>query len=144
MEWSQKFLKSEISLDTGTRAHPESSITICIVERELACFVHLCYQPLHWALFIRPRQCSHIFVAFSAFRVRFIGDLKKNIVRSRRSSNTFARALLGPILQSSSCPFQWRIFFTYNSYQIDFFTKQWIHIDHLIWLPIQLTVPTRE
>jgi len=25
-----------------------SSITIYIVERQLACFVHLCHYPLHW------------------------------------------------------------------------------------------------
>jgi len=55
------------------------------VERELACFVYLCHQPLHQlrlltrALFIGPYQCSYIFVSCLAFRVYFAGDLNHKI-----------------------------------------------------------------
>jgi len=36
----------ETSDDSGARAQPEPSITIYIVEHQLAHFVHLCHQPL--------------------------------------------------------------------------------------------------
>ena len=41
------FNRAVATPDTGSRAQPESSITIYIVERELACLVYLCLHPLH-------------------------------------------------------------------------------------------------
>ena len=55
--------------DSNAEDQPESSTTVYIVERELACFVCLCHQPLHWlrlltrALCIGPCLCSYIFVS---------------------------------------------------------------------------------
>ena len=64
----------------------ESSITICIAERELACFIYLCHHPLHWkrlqtrVLFIGPCHCSYIFVPCLPFRVPAAGNLNKTIL----------------------------------------------------------------
>jgi len=41
------YLSNDTSGDSGTRAQAESSITINIVERESAYFVHLCRNQLH-------------------------------------------------------------------------------------------------
>ena len=64
----------------------ESSISIYIEERELACFVYLCHHPrsqftklFTQAIFIGPYHCSHIFVPCLAFRVHVAGDLNKTI-----------------------------------------------------------------
>ena len=58
-------LLSGDSCTRAPRAQPESSITIYIVEREFAYFVHMCHHSLHWlrlltqALFSGPSH-SHI------------------------------------------------------------------------------------
>jgi len=71
------FFKAQWRLrHSGSSNLPESSITISIVERELACFVYLCdtrytLKLLTWALFIRPCRCVHMF-SFHAWPFAFM------------------------------------------------------------------------
>ena len=79
----------EHSGDSGTQAprtQPESSITIYISERELACYVYLCHHPrshfnklLTRNMLFGPCHCSYIFVPCLAFHVHVAGDLDKTI-----------------------------------------------------------------
>jgi len=84
-------------------------------------------------------------------------------------SHPFSRASLRLIRQSLSCscfylfcssilsyefsraptdepelPSAIKDFLKYNSYQIEYFLKQWICIEHSLWIPIQWTVSFRE
>jgi len=107
------------SRDSGTRApraYPESSVTICIRERGLVCFVYLCHHPrshftklLTRAVFFGPCHCSYIFVPCLAFRVHVGGDLNKTISFVVGVLSTLF-SLLGLIHQSPSCPRQISIF----------------------------------
>jgi len=86
-----------------TVLQPETSITIYIEERELACFLYLCHHPRSQftklftrVIFIRHYHCSYIFVPCLAFRAHVAGDLNKTIsFVSGVLSTSFARALLG-------------------------------------------------
>jgi len=67
-------------------ASPESSITACIGERELARFLCKCHYPrshftklLTRALLFGPFHCSYTFVACLAFRIHVAGDLNNRI-----------------------------------------------------------------
>jgi len=110
------------------RAHPASSITIHIVEGELACFVYLCHHPLHWlrflpqALFIGPSHCMFIY-----FRSILSGLSRsccgwpelKRIVRSSRRSLDFVRlrfTRVNPL--DSELESEIKYCFKYTSYQI--------------------------
>ena len=136
--------------DSSTRDEPESSTTLYIVERELACFACLCQHPLPWsrlltlAFSIGHCQCSCIFVSCwpSAFSLQ-VTWIKKyhrsngslEYVRSR-----FTRAhSLEPELPSPI-----KYFFKVNSYQIECFLEAMVCIEHWTWIPIQWTVSIQE
>jgi len=103
--------------DSSTRDQPEPSTPLYIVERGLACFVCLCSHPLHWlrlltlAISIGHCQYSYIFVSCwpSACNLQVMW-IKEISFATTALLNTFARALLGLIHWSLSCPLQLSIF----------------------------------
>jgi len=120
--------------------------------RTRACLICMFVPPptsLIWlltlALSIGPGQCSYIFVSCwpSAFNLQ-VTWIKKISFVATVLSNAFARALLGPIHWSPSCPLQLSIFSNLIHIRLNVFLKQWVCIEHWIWIPIQWTVPIRE
>ena len=98
--------------DCGTRAQPESSITIYnIAECELDCFAYLCHHPLHWsrlsnrALIIGPCHCSDIFVSCLVFRVHVAGDVNHKISFVAGRSTRFSACFRGISRLRSACIF---------------------------------------
>ena len=147
----QKTFKSCVgSGDSNTRDQLEPSTTLYIVERELACFACLCHHPLHWlrlltlALSIGHCQCSYIFVSCwpSAcnLQVTWIKKYRLQQRLSRICSLTLNRAHpLEPKLPSAI-----KYFFNLIHIKLNVFLKQWVCIEHWIWIPIQWTVPIQE
>jgi len=146
-----KTFKSCVSSgDSSTRDQPEPSTTLYIVEHELACFACLCYHPLHWlrlltlALSIGHCQCSCIFVSCWLSPAICRWRESENIVRNNGSleyiRSLFTRAHpLEPELPSAI-----KYFFNLINIRLNVFLKQWVCIEHWIWIPIQWTVPIPE
>jgi len=85
---------------------------------------------LHWVLWLFIYfHCSYIFVPCFTFRVYFAGDLNQKIsFVVGVLSKTFARALLGLIRPSPSCPIQLNIISNIFHIRLDVFMMQWICI----------------
>ena len=111
--------------DSSTRDQSESSTTLYIVERELACFACLCYHPFYWlrlltlALSVEPCQCSYSFVSCwpSAFNLQ-VTWIKKYRSQQRlfgiRSLALYSGSSIGA--RAALCN---EVFFQFNSYQIE-------------------------
>ena len=56
-------------------------------------------------------------------------------------SNTFSRALLGLIRWSPSCPLRLSIFSNVNDIKLNVLLKQWICIEHWIWIAANWQFP---
>jgi len=68
-----------------------------------------------------------------AFRVQFAGDINKKIsFVATVLSNTFARALLGLMHWSPSCPLEFSIFSNLIHIRLNVFLKQWVCIEDWI------------
>ena len=154
-----KTFKSWIgSGDSSTRDQPEPWTTLYIVERELACFACLWYHPLHWLRYHPLHWLRLLTLALSigivsihvfSFHVGFPRSIcrwraSKNIVRNNGSleyiRSLFTRAHpLEPELPSAI-----KYFFNLIHIRLNVFLKQWVCVEHWIWIPIQWKVPIRE
>jgi len=68
-----------------------------------------------------------------AFRIQLAGDVNEKIsFIVMVLLNTFARALLGLIQWSPSCPLQLSIFSKLINIKLNAFLKQWVCIEHWI------------
>ena len=145
---AKRFKSCVGSGDSSNRDQPEPSSTL--VERVLACFACLCYHLLPWlrlltlALSIGHCQCSYIFFSCWLSACNLQVTWIKNIVRSNGSleyvRSLFTRAHpLEPELPSAI-----KYFFNSIHIRLNVFLKQWVYIEHWIWIPIQWTVPNPE
>ena len=139
----QKHLNRVGSGDSSTRDQPEPSTTLYIVERELAYFACLCYHQLHWLrlllwLFPLGIVSVHIF----SFHVGFPRAIcrwraSKNVVR-KNGALAYVRSLFTrahPL--ESELPSAIKYIFNLINIRLNVFLKQWVCIEHWIWIPIQ-------
>jgi len=145
-----KTFKSCVSSgDSSTRDQPEPSTTLYIVVRELACS---CYHPLHWlrlltlARSVGHCQCSYIFVScwLSACNLQVTWIKKKYIVRNNGSLEYIRSHISRAHPLEPELPSAIKYSFNLINIRLNVFLKQWVCIEHWIWIPIQQTVPIPE